>query len=152
MKVLAVLWLCFRNKFTINLSGPRPLHCNSINRSILFQNGWCTKERGVTLRAMMWLNWRGSCANSRHVLVVRMGENTPAVQWLIFVRDWTDIWPRRHTVVKWTWCTTELFRMPIKFSLERYVSCCKTVLIGQNTKMQLALLTWLNCMTVVPWQ
>ena len=74
-----------------------------------------------------------------HVLVVRTGENTPAVQWQTFVRDWTDVPPRRQIVIKWTWCTTELFRMPIKFSFEIFVSYEKTVLIRRNTKMPFAL-------------
>ena len=148
MKVLAVLWLCFMNKFKWSSS---PLLW--LNESVDFISEWLVHEgEGATSRAMMWWNWRGSCGNSMHALVVQMGENTPAVQWPIFVRDWTDIWPRRHTVVKWTWCTTDLFRMPIKCSLEKSVSCGKTVLIGRSTKMQFALVTRLNCMTVVPWQ
>ena len=135
MEVLTVLWRCL-----INCSGPRPLHCNSNYPLILFQNGWHTKERRVASRAMMWRNWRGSCVNSMHVLVVTMGLNTPAVQWQIFVRDWTDIWPRCHTVVKWTWCSRGLLKTPIKFSLENFVRCGKTVLIGRNTKMLFTLL------------
>ena len=61
---------------SINLSGLRPLFCNSINPLILFQNGWSTKERGggPTSRVIMGWNWQGSCGNCMHALVVWIGD------------------------------------------------------------------------------